>query len=522
MTTSLPKIVSVKDKKIRYSKIAAGRMSTKQLKQSAPAQSSKTKIFDPSTATAFPRRLSDYFEKPELNPFEKIQNDDLFVYRDKLIYKKHQENLAQAQLKAIDKTTHSRKINSKPVMFFDNMNINDLKRDCNFSAEYDDYSFVLKITKDQRIEKESLDDYVKKKREMFLLHYAVGVKKEEMNKLERLTLAEEKKLELAEQYLEEDALMFDEFLKDNDKTAGDAIKLAESEKKIKQEKDNELRALNTQMILIKGEISKYEEQLKEYRIYETFLTSLTPLEWLKQKELEKLEKKQLKEVEKFQSKSRRESGSLSQLSDDNDEEEDVEEPELYFTDPQQLLDIFGELEEQNLSLIQNSQETEESLEEMKQTFQDTKDKIMFTSNEYKPEDKIMERLNKTVEEAYRTCIGEMETSLSTLQMLRTIENRMEDLFQQMEMMPKHKVEAAIKMKEKERRLKQREEKLETQRIHQEERMKKAMERANADPRKKFGRKIVARSEPPGVVKSYKSDKKMETKEEEEMAYYFQP
>ena len=41
--------------------------------------------------------------------------------------------------------------------------------------------------------------------------------------------------------------------------------------------------------------------------------------------------------------------------------------ELYFTDPQQLLDIFSELEEQNLSLIQNSQETEETLEEMRQT-----------------------------------------------------------------------------------------------------------------------------------------------------------
>lgn len=40
------------------------------------------------------------------------------------------------------------------------------------------------------------------------------------------------------------------------------------------------------------------------------------------------------------------------------------------------------------------------------------------------------------------------------------------------------------MKEKERRLKQRELKLEQQRQHQEERIKKAMERANAEPRKK--------------------------------------
>jgi hypothetical protein len=54
---------------------------------------------------------------------------------------------------------------------------------------------------------------------------------------------------------------------------------------------------------------------------------------------------------------------------------DYQDPELFFTDPQQLLDIFSELEEQNLSLIQNSQETEEALEEMKQTVKNTKAKM---------------------------------------------------------------------------------------------------------------------------------------------------
>ena len=52
-----------------------------------------------------------------------------------------------------------------------------------------------------------------------------------------------------------------------------------------------------------------------------------------------------------------------------------QELELFFTDPSQLLDIFAELEEQNLSLIQNSQETEETLEEMKQTIKITKKKM---------------------------------------------------------------------------------------------------------------------------------------------------
>ncbi len=48
--------------------------------------------------------------------------------------------------------------------------------------------------------------------------------------------------------------------------------------------------------------------------------------------------------------------------------------ELYFTDPQQLLAIFTELEEQNLSLIQNSQDHEEQLEEITRELQITMEK----------------------------------------------------------------------------------------------------------------------------------------------------
>lgn len=46
-----------------------------------------------------------------------------------------------------------------------------------------------------------------------------------VNPILYLIQAEEKKLELAEQYLEEDAAMFDEFLKENDKNSVEAIKM---------------------------------------------------------------------------------------------------------------------------------------------------------------------------------------------------------------------------------------------------------------------------------------------------------
>lgn len=46
-----------------------------------------------------------------------------------------------------------------------------------------------------------------------------------MKKLEDLVIAEERRLEEAEQRLELDAIAFDEFLKENDKNAVEAIRV---------------------------------------------------------------------------------------------------------------------------------------------------------------------------------------------------------------------------------------------------------------------------------------------------------
>jgi hypothetical protein len=46
-----------------------------------------------------------------------------------------------------------------------------------------------------------------------------------MRKLEEVASAEEKRIEMAEKYLEEDAALFDEFLKENDANSVQAVKL---------------------------------------------------------------------------------------------------------------------------------------------------------------------------------------------------------------------------------------------------------------------------------------------------------
>ncbi|TPX71509.1 hypothetical protein SpCBS45565_g01080 [Spizellomyces sp. 'palustris'] len=446
---------------------------------------------------------------------------------------------------------------------------------------------------DRHFGKENLHDFIAKKREMFLVQYALGVKREEMHKLEEIAQAEEQKLLDDEKALEEDAAKFDAFLKENDKNSVEAIKKAEQETKAKLEKIQEIKKLNVQIMSIRSDMSKNEDQLKDLQRYREFLDKLTPKEYFE--EQVKLKGKDSKYEPKRKAssdggssvasarastyKNRRSGkrgtvrtaksgardpgrgdGSVSNAVEDRDgdvdenaeAEEDEheandygnedEEPLLYFKTPQQLLDIFAELEENNLALIQNCQETEETLEELKQKIVDTEARMehetqslkqqidflnaaiaredekakmleerakMFSTGNLggESQEKLLEELNHKVKEVYRRCIGDNEASLSTLSMLTSIENRLEQLFETIEMMPPDKVEQAEKMKDKERRQRLREEKMEAQRALQEERVQRALERARAPVKKKTGKPIAFRSAPPQKKKRKEEDNK---------------
>ena len=148
------------------------------------------------------------------------------------------------------------------------------------------------------------------------------------------------------------------------------------------------------MLILSSEISCNNDALNELRTYRKFLDSLAPQEWrdqrasareMRRKSSTSSSTDKRKPSSKFQGGSetsagamggggggsaRPQNGSSAREKKEGEEEwtssDEEDEIELYFTDPQQLIAIFTELEEQNLSLIQNSQETEETLEDIKQ------------------------------------------------------------------------------------------------------------------------------------------------------------
>ncbi|KAM9482750.1 cilia- and flagella-associated protein 100 isoform 2-T2 [Clarias gariepinus] len=544
--------------------------------------------------------------KTEQNPFTMPEDSIIFNFRETEKARRKQEYQRDQSLSVHEKKTYSGRIKAKQLELRKKLR-DGMEKEEEGTTDRSQTELQLPqnasaskmiLLKDRNIEKESIREFISKKREMFYIEYAVAVKREEIEQLEQRASREEKKLAKAEKLLEDDVALFDTFLKENDKNSMEAIRIAEQESKAKQEKLAEIRKATAKMVAIKSNISKLEDTLQEYKLYRDFLFKLSPPEWQeKQREKKKSHIKPTSVISKgdqegksretdkgkktsqserdtsrekrspvsrelpplrdaqvpsrHSMKSNSHSGEISASESDTSEYE--EEPELYFTEPQQLLDLLSELEEQNLSLIQNSQETEESLDEFRQTMEQTHKNIEQEANHLKQqidamtetikrekvktaelelntrffdfgknkaeEECILNCLGQKVKEVYHSCIEDSGANLSTLQMLMAMESRLSDLLGTMELIPPDRLAMAKKAKEKERRLRLRDEKLTLQKQHQEERIKKAMERAQAEIKRTAGKKLMPRSQPP-VRKLKNKDQSDITDEEREKYLYF--
>ncbi len=439
----------------------------------------------------------------------------------------------------------------------------------------------LKMVAPRRPEKENMTEFIAKKREMFLVQMSLDTKREEIRKLEEKAQMKEEALQRSEQMLEEDAMRFDAFLKENDKKAHDAIKKAEEETKRKQEKTQEIKKLTQQIQALTSEMSKHKESLEDCMRYKAFLDMLTPKEHFKAWEDERQALKDKLRQESYEAKKsewevlrkrlldehRKELDALKEqlkkerrttrvddadvmdkgpdipppprLQDEVIELED-EEPPMYFTDPAQLMEIFASLEEQNLFLIQNSQETERSLEELRHSFKETKvsmdsrteslqaqiselsiaiheeemkQRHLILSSTAQPntashgatqtlantseanKEKLLAQLNQKVRGVCEQCEIDVSSKPSTLFMLSALESKLELLLQDIETMPEDYVVKVEKEKEKRRRDKKREEQKLLQIKQQEERNQRAIERSMQAPKKRTGRQIMQRSRP---------------------------
>eukprot|EP00727_Mastigamoeba_balamuthi_P008533 m51a1_g4301 hypothetical protein (484) ;mRNA; f:12217-13992 len=375
-------------------------------------------------------------------------------------------------------------------------------------------------------EKESTVEFIEKKREMFLLEYALSVKREEIRRLEQQTEEREKAIAAAERAMEEEATRFDALTKEYTLKAMEATKKAEAETKTKLERQTELKKLNVSIATLRSEIAKYDERLEDCRRYKEFLDGLTPPDWLARHSQQTAERKP------------------GAPADD----------EMFFKDPDQLMQIFKALEKRNMFLINHNQDTERVLEDLKQKRRELEQKMDRECaalqaqkakleeaieherghqklieqraakreglGEASEQDEQLAQLHAKVEEVYTLIVGENSAGMSTLQMLTSIERRMEELFQQKDSLPQEYVKEAEKLKDKARRQKVRDEQLQRQQEEQQNKIRRAVERSQRPVVKRKGKPEMFRSYlPPKVDKRAIEEQRTREEEEADLDYF---
>ncbi|KAH8061605.1 hypothetical protein JL721_8836 [Aureococcus anophagefferens] len=452
-------------------------------------------------------------ERAERNPFTLPSDEEVFRMRDEERKRRSKEREEQRKLKTKDAVNEARSI----------------------------------VVNERRQEKENMAEFIAKKREMFLVQMSLDTKREEIRKLEEKAQMKEEALKKSEQMLEEDAIRFDTFLKENDKKAHEAIKKAEKETKLKTDKVQEIKRLNQQIQMWFSEQRAIKRERQESRRQARIQKRRDALEKKRREAYEaqlRLEEAEAAPKKKYGAGRRRKSVAgadpskavapkmpppvaTPELEDEPLTSSDEELP-MYFKHPQQLLDIFSQLEEQNLFLIQNSQETEKALEELKQNFEATKEQmdgktallkqnideleLQIGAEENKAaqlrgrlqaragetqgrQEKLLAQLHEKVRDVYQKCGFDVGSKPSTLFMLSELEARLEQLLDHIETMSEEYIMKEEKDKEKKRRERKRQEQQALQDAQQEERNRKSIARSMQAPKKRTGRQVMFRSAP---------------------------
>jgi len=136
-----------------------------------------------------PSKSETVKEDTTRNPFVLPPEAEIFTLRERERQKAKEERARVRKLKVHEKSTYTSRLNAKTA----SLRKHALTPD-HFGGEgadkeasiHEDTQFVLATTRDRHIEKEDLASYVAKKREMFLVQYSLGAKRDEIQKLEEI------------------------------------------------------------------------------------------------------------------------------------------------------------------------------------------------------------------------------------------------------------------------------------------------------------------------------------------------
>ncbi|KAL0233500.1 hypothetical protein PCE1_002015 [Barthelona sp. PCE] len=487
------------------------------------------------------------------NPFTMPDPDQIFELREKEQIQKRKRREELAKLPIWEKNTHSSTVSTHKFNFRledeeedENKGETEEERQARIKKEAAEAAAETLFTQKQG--KEDLNTFVSRKKEMFFLHLNYNIKRREIQKLETAIKKREDMLKKEEEIYNENKKRFEKTVQQADKQAVLAIKKADQQIRKRAEKIAELKKLNITLAAIESEKSRYLEQLSENRRIKDFLDSLIPQDFKKQQYTKLAEIYDLANV-----------SDVTQEMFDNSAEQ-------YWVNSERLLNIFSDLEEKNLSLIQTKQEREEQFEVLKKQYEESLLELQKKQNSLDSQvNELQELIHKEEIEQSSGSVETMKivgnfdyskieqqianlysmiqdqnnrneisasmvedfkvnedgqqaekdnTNLSSItHMLTEIETYLDGMFGRLRSLDPKILAHAVKIKEQRESERRRKELIIKNEKERQARIKKVLERATAPVKKRKGKPIMFRSRPSKkikkVVKVEKDDNKNE-------------
>lgn len=363
--------------------------------------------------------------------------------------------------------------------------------------------------KNRIVQREQMQKFIEKKREMFLMQMTIDQKKEEIKQLEEQVHNREMGLMKAETIIKKDLKDFNKFLERNKKQSRDEIKKAEDETKKKSNKINELKQIRDKKANKFSQNTKHLERLLEYFKYKEFLDTLIPKEDNGKTDEAKVEQKTgMLDIDKYYNMTLPK--GLIGLIGGN-----AGDFEMYFKNTEQIVQIFNDLEQENLFTIKANQDIEIQNEEIQQEMQSTMEglenqiAILLTEkkrlgaviedeqNKIKELDKV--RSDNEIEKVFEALEKEIKKVCETLDIskdsmpidqLKDLEKRIETSLSQLSKFdPKMVFDKSRNIKEEMKRGKNQEKTLSEELIAEEKKQKIMQKTGN----RRIGRPIMTRS-----------------------------
>ncbi|CAD8137774.1 unnamed protein product [Paramecium pentaurelia] len=470
------------------------------------------------------------------NPFYVPDEYEIYKLKEKSKQARSEERIKFSKLKIQDKSKKQKGFFTMRTL--DRLGSEETSIDKEEQEKINIVEAANSALKNRVRQREPMHQFLEKKRDMLLFQMLIDQKREMIDEYEKLTRSHRKGLEQSEQLIDEDIEMFNKFLEVNNNSSREAIKEAENETRLKQEKTNEIKLLLEHRTELLTKNQQKVDNLEDLIKYKRFLDRIIPKEFQKKNRKEKN-----KDKNKGNPKENYISSDLQKILEDSEDEFDT-----YFQDPQQLVDIFSQLEERNLFLIANTKEREQMVEELRakvdlkrkqledkkqnaiQNKLDLEKQIITVNDQIKVLKSIkndnegfesLHNLEIMISRIYKTDINpEPRKDMTGLEMLRETERKLEQYILEIKryrqiapdiVLDKEKGCIRVK-KDKMKQEKQEQDQIEMQKKQQEQQKEIIIQ-------KRFGRPIMIRSWPPKEEKEEQIVTEISEEEKERLKYF---